>query len=114
LDQEEILDHVPELPSRVDFDDWEKDWGLVNLLSEKKNAKPWLPAGFQTNNNNAISIGTNQVFSISTNVAATSTITGTLVSAGGFGAAGLNAACRNCASGFRQRRVLRQLTERRS
>lgn len=45
--RKEILDRVPELPRRVDFDDWEKDRGLVNLLSEKKkNSKPWLPAGF--------------------------------------------------------------------
>jgi hypothetical protein len=43
--RKEILDRVPELPSRVDFDDWEKERGLVNLLSEKKNSKPWLPAG---------------------------------------------------------------------
>ena len=41
-----VLDRVPELPTRVDFDDWEKERGLVNLLSEKKNSKPWLPAGF--------------------------------------------------------------------
>jgi hypothetical protein len=41
------LDRIPELPGRVDFDDCAKDRGLVNLLSErKKNAKPWLPAGF--------------------------------------------------------------------
>lgn len=44
--KKEILDHIPELPGRVDFDDWEKDRGLVNLLSDKKNSKPWLPAGF--------------------------------------------------------------------
>jgi hypothetical protein len=45
--RKEILDRVPELPRRVDFDDWEKDRGLVNLLSaKKKNSKPWLPAGF--------------------------------------------------------------------
>ena len=44
--RKEILDRVPELPRRVDFDDWEKERGLVNLLSEKKNSKPWLPAGF--------------------------------------------------------------------
>jgi hypothetical protein len=41
----EVLDRIPELPGRVDFDDWNKDRGLVNLLS-KKNSKPWLPAGF--------------------------------------------------------------------
>ena len=45
--RKEILDRIPELPRRVDFDDWEKDRGLVNLLSDKKkNSKPWLPAGF--------------------------------------------------------------------
>ncbi len=44
--RKEVLDRVPELPTRVDFDDWEKERGLVNLLSEKKNSKPWLPAGF--------------------------------------------------------------------
>ncbi|MGY3617740.1 hypothetical protein [Bradyrhizobium sp. USDA 10063] len=44
--RKEILDRVPELPSRVDFDDWQKERGMVNLLSEKKNSKPWLPAGF--------------------------------------------------------------------
>jgi hypothetical protein len=44
--RKEVLDRVPELPSRVDFDDWEKGRGLVNLLSEKKNSKPWLHAGF--------------------------------------------------------------------
>jgi hypothetical protein len=43
--RKEILDGLPELPDRVDFDDWEKERGLVNLLSEKKNSKPWLPAG---------------------------------------------------------------------
>ena len=43
--RKEVLDRVPELPRRVDFDDWEKERGLVNLLSEK-NSKPWLPAGF--------------------------------------------------------------------
>ena len=43
--RKEILDRVPELPRRVDFDDWEKERGLVNLLSEKS-SKPWLPAGF--------------------------------------------------------------------
>jgi hypothetical protein len=41
------LDRIPELPSRVDFDDWVKDFGLVNLLATRnKSAKPWLPAGF--------------------------------------------------------------------
>lgn len=44
--RKEELDHVPELPSRVDFDDWEKERGMVNLLSEKNNSKPWLPAGY--------------------------------------------------------------------
>ncbi len=45
--KKEILDRIRELPRRVDFDDWEKDRGLVNLLSDKKkNSKPWLPAGF--------------------------------------------------------------------
>ncbi|MBR0884733.1 hypothetical protein ABIF65_010982 [Bradyrhizobium japonicum] len=29
-----------------DLDDWEKERGMVNLLSQKKNSKPWLPAGF--------------------------------------------------------------------
>jgi hypothetical protein len=43
--RKEVLDRVPELPTRVDFDDWEKERGLVNLLSEKS-SKPWLPAGF--------------------------------------------------------------------
>lgn len=43
----ETLDCIPELPRRVDFDDWAKDWGMVNLLSSgKKDLKPWLPAGF--------------------------------------------------------------------
>lgn len=42
----EILEGIPELPKRVDFDDWEKDRGMVNLLSRKKRTKPWLPAGF--------------------------------------------------------------------
>jgi hypothetical protein len=41
----EDLDRIPELPNRVDFDDWQKQRGLVNLLSEKKN-KPWLRGGF--------------------------------------------------------------------
>lgn len=36
--RKEILDGVPELPSRVDFDDWEKERGMVNLLSKKKNS----------------------------------------------------------------------------
>ncbi|WP_157038778.1 hypothetical protein [Rhodopseudomonas palustris] len=39
------LDSISELPSRVDFDDWEKEEGLVNLLAKKGRAKPWLPAG---------------------------------------------------------------------
>lgn len=43
--RKEVLDEVPELPNRVDFDDWQKQRGLVNLLSEKKN-KPRLPAGY--------------------------------------------------------------------
>lgn len=43
--KKEILDRIPELPVRVDFDDWNKDHGLVNLLSNKKNTKPWIPAG---------------------------------------------------------------------
>ncbi|WP_145984357.1 hypothetical protein [Bradyrhizobium nitroreducens] len=43
--RKEILDRIPELPGRVDFDDWEKERGLVNLLSVKKKSKPWLPAG---------------------------------------------------------------------
>jgi hypothetical protein len=43
--KKEVLDGIPELPRRVDFDDWQKQRGLVNLLSKKKN-KPWLPAGF--------------------------------------------------------------------
>lgn len=42
----EVLDRIPELPGRVDFDDWEKERGLVNLLSDKKNSKPWIAAGF--------------------------------------------------------------------
>ena len=42
----EILDRIPELPIRVDFDDWEKERGLVNLLSHKQRQRPWLPAGF--------------------------------------------------------------------
>jgi hypothetical protein len=45
--RKETLDRIPDLPRRVDFDDWSKDRGLVNLLSDKnKNQKPWLPAGF--------------------------------------------------------------------
>src|SRR6267142_1676473 len=44
--RKEVLDSIPELPRRVDLDDWNKDRGLVNLLSAKKNSKPWLPAGF--------------------------------------------------------------------
>lgn len=44
--RKEALDTIPELPGRVDFDDWQKDRGLVNLLSRKKNSKPWIPAGF--------------------------------------------------------------------
>lgn len=44
--RKEVLDSIPELPGRVDFDDWNKDRGLVNLLSDNKNSKPWLPAGF--------------------------------------------------------------------
>lgn len=43
--RKEVLDGIPELPNRVDFDDWQKQRGLVNLLSEKKN-KPWVPAGY--------------------------------------------------------------------
>jgi hypothetical protein len=43
--RKEVLDAIPELPNRVDFDDWDKQRGLVSLLSEKKN-KPWLPAGY--------------------------------------------------------------------
>jgi hypothetical protein len=42
----EVLEGIPELPKRVDFDDWEKDRGMVNLLSRKEKTKPWLPAGF--------------------------------------------------------------------
>lgn len=43
----EVLDRIPELPRRVDFDDWQKEFGLVNLLSGKAGtSKPWLPAGF--------------------------------------------------------------------
>lgn len=42
----ETLETIPELPKRVDFDDWEKDRGMVNLLSRKKGTKAWLPAGF--------------------------------------------------------------------
>jgi hypothetical protein len=41
----EVLDRIQELPGRVDFDDWIKDRGLVNLLS-KKNSEPWPAAGF--------------------------------------------------------------------
>lgn len=44
--EKEVLDLVPELPHRVDFDDWQKERGMVNLLSQKKNSKAWLPAGF--------------------------------------------------------------------
>jgi hypothetical protein len=45
--RKETLDGIPELPRRVDFDDWAKDWGMVNLLSNgKKDSKPLLPAGF--------------------------------------------------------------------
>ena len=45
--RKETLDGIPELPPRVDFDDWQKDRGLVNLLQGAgKHAKPWLPAGF--------------------------------------------------------------------
>lgn len=44
--RKEVLDSIPELPGRVDFDDWNRDRGLVNLLSDNKNTKPWLPAGF--------------------------------------------------------------------
>lgn len=41
----ELLDNLPELPNRIDFDDWEKERGLVNLISKRKCSKPWLPAG---------------------------------------------------------------------
>ena len=43
--RKEVLNGIPELPSRVDFDDWNKERGLVNLLSENKNSNPWLPTG---------------------------------------------------------------------
>ena len=43
--RKEVLDRIPDLPRRVDFDDWQKERGMVNLLSEKKTSKPWLPAG---------------------------------------------------------------------
>jgi hypothetical protein len=42
----ERLEGIPDLPSRVDFDDWEKDRGMVNLLNSRAGRKPWLPAGF--------------------------------------------------------------------
>jgi hypothetical protein len=45
--KKEVLSRIPQLPHRVDFDDWGKERGLVNLLSRKvSNSKPWLPAGF--------------------------------------------------------------------
>lgn len=45
--RKEVFNRIPELPHRVDFDDWKKERGLVNLLSGKANtSKPWLPAGF--------------------------------------------------------------------
>ncbi len=43
--RKEVLEGIPELPRRVDFDDWNKERGLVNLLSDEKNSKPWFPAG---------------------------------------------------------------------
>jgi hypothetical protein len=42
----ETLDSTPELPKRVDFDDWEKYQGHVNLISTRGDRVPWLPAGY--------------------------------------------------------------------